>query len=63
MEDKTNRACVLVKAMSIEIRNLDIPTIATDSGDILIKVEATGICGSDVRAEAFILINDIEICY
>lgn len=60
MGDKTNRACVLVKANTIEIRNLEIPTIATDSENVLIQVQATGICGSDVGISALVLITGIE---
>lgn len=34
--------------MTVEIRDMPIPPVGDD--DVLVKVEATGICGSDVRA-------------
>lgn len=42
----TNRSCVLLKALDVEIRDIPIPPVGDD--DVLVKVEATGICGSDV---------------
>ena len=44
----TNRSCVLLRALTVEIRDVPIPPVGDD--DVLVKVEATGICGSDVRA-------------
>jgi len=46
----TNRSCVLLKALTVEIRDVPIPPVS--DGDVLVKVEATGICGSDVRARS-----------
>lgn len=43
----TNRACILLKAMTIEIRDLPMPTVHDDN--VLVRVEATGICGSDLH--------------
>lgn len=34
--------------MTVEIRDMPIPL--ADADDVLVRVEATGICGSDVRA-------------
>ena len=36
--------------MTVEIRDVPIPPVGDD--DVLVKVEATGICGSDVRARS-----------
>jgi threonine dehydrogenase-like Zn-dependent dehydrogenase len=44
----TNRSCVLLKPLTVEIRDVPIPSLGDD--DVLVKIEATGICGSDVRA-------------
>jgi len=46
----TNRSCVLLRAMTVEIRDEPVPPVSDD--DVLVKVEATGICGSDVRARS-----------
>ena len=46
----TNRSCVLLRALAVEIRDMPIPPVGDD--DVLVKVEATGICGSDVRASS-----------
>lgn len=48
-----NKACMLLKANTVEIR--DAPTAEVGKDDVLIRVEATGICGSDVwlSTEAF----------
>lgn len=35
--------------MTVEIRDMPVPLVGDD--DVLVKVEATGICGSDVRAD------------
>ena len=42
----TNRACVLLRSLTIEIRDMPVPSVGDD--DVLVKIEATGICGSDV---------------
>ena len=44
----TNRSCVLLRALTVEIRDMPIAPVGDD--DVLVKVEATGICGSDVRS-------------
>ena len=44
----TNRSCVLLKPSTVEIRDMPIPHVNDD--DVLVKVEVTGICGSDVSA-------------
>lgn len=46
----TNRSCVLLKALTVEIRDVPVPPVGDD--DVLVKIEATGICGSDVRARS-----------
>lgn len=46
MSTTTNRTCTLLKAMTVEIREKPMPLVRDD--DVLVKVEATGICGSDV---------------
>jgi len=35
-----------MKAMAVEIREISMPSVGLD--DVLVKVECTGICGSDV---------------
>ena len=47
---QTNRSCVLLRAMTVEIRDMPVSPVGDD--DVLVKVEATGICGSDVRADS-----------
>lgn len=44
----TNRSCVLLKPLTVEIRDAPVPPVGND--DVLVKIEATGICGSDVSA-------------
>ncbi|MFV0338127.1 MAG: zinc-binding dehydrogenase [Chthoniobacterales bacterium] len=46
-EQKTARAAVLVQPKEIEVREFPIPTLRT--GEILVKVEGCGICGTDVH--------------
>lgn len=47
MASTSNRACVLLKEKTVEIRDIPMPTVGAQ--DVLVKVESTGICGSDVR--------------
>ncbi|KAK0498377.1 hypothetical protein EDD18DRAFT_1351062 [Armillaria luteobubalina] len=42
-----NKACMLLKADTVEIRDAPIAEVGKD--DVLIRVEATGICGSDLH--------------
>ena len=44
----TNRACVLLRSLTVEIRDMPIPSVGDD--DVLVEIEATGICGTDVSA-------------
>jgi D-xylulose reductase len=41
-----NYACMLLKPLSVEIQDMGMPTVGND--DVLVKVESTGLCGSDV---------------
>jgi len=41
------KAISVIKAHNIEIKELSIPTISAD--DVLVKIKATGICGSDMH--------------
>ncbi|KAF9019238.1 GroES-like protein [Hymenopellis radicata] len=46
-ESSSNKACVLMKAMTIEIKDVPIPPVNKD--DVKVKLEATGICGTDMH--------------
>jgi len=46
-QTQTNYACVLTAARAVDIQNIPVPSVGPD--EVLVKVEATGICGSDVR--------------
>lgn len=43
---KVNRACLLTGPNAVEIGNVPYPQVKND--DVLVKVEVTGLCGSDV---------------
>ncbi len=45
---QTSRAAVLLGERSMEIRELPLPEVKADDG--LLRVEATGVCGSDIAA-------------
>jgi L-iditol 2-dehydrogenase len=45
--EKKNKACVLTKLKTMEFRDVPVPSPAP--GEILMKLEAVGICGSDVH--------------
>lgn len=47
-----NLACMLLQPLAVEIQDLAIPTIGDD--DVLVQVEVTGLCGSDVCPKIFI---------
>jgi D-arabinose 1-dehydrogenase-like Zn-dependent alcohol dehydrogenase len=46
MAELTNHACTLLKPQSVEIREISLPELGPE--DVLVQVECTGICGSDV---------------
>lgn len=48
MQATNNYACVLTKALTVEIQDIGLASIGRE--DVMVKVESTGICGSDVRA-------------
>ncbi|THV05383.1 GroES-like protein [Dendrothele bispora CBS 962.96] len=43
----TNYACVLTAPGTVEVQDLSVPSVGPE--DVLVKVEATGICGSDLH--------------
>lgn len=47
MVQETNYACVLLKAMTVEIQDLPVSEVGPE--EVKVKVESTGLCGSDVR--------------
>ncbi|TRM64280.1 GroES-like protein [Schizophyllum amplum] len=47
MAASTNNACLLMKAMTVEIQDIAMPQVGAD--DVLVKVESTGLCGSDLH--------------
>lgn len=61
MADTGNKACVLLKEKTVEIRDVPMPTVGPD--DVLVKVESTGICGSDVRVLLFFPGPDLALRY
>ena len=44
----TNFACVLMKPMTVEVKEVPIPFLSKD--DVKVRVESTGLCGTDVRS-------------
>lgn len=42
-----NYACMLTKALTVEIQDIGLAPVGRE--DVMVKVESTGICGSDVR--------------
>ena len=46
MEHIVNNACLIIKPKLLEIREIPYPSVGDN--DVLVKVEVTGICGSDV---------------
>lgn len=46
LQPTTNYACVLTKPLTVEIQDVTLPSVGRE--DVMIKVESTGICGSDV---------------
>ncbi|KAK7471015.1 hypothetical protein VKT23_002428 [Stygiomarasmius scandens] len=46
-QTQTNYACVLTAARAVDIQNIPVPSVGPD--EVLVKVEATGICGSDLH--------------
>lgn len=48
MESFTMKAVVLKEPKTLELRHIPMP-VMTDPGHVIIKVEACGICGSDIR--------------
>ncbi|KAF9036043.1 GroES-like protein [Hymenopellis radicata] len=43
----SNKACVLLSANTVDIREMPLSAVGKD--DVMIKVESTGICGSDLH--------------
>ncbi|KAK0448749.1 L-threonine 3-dehydrogenase [Armillaria borealis] len=42
----SNKACVLVGPKMIEFKDIPVPSVGRD--DVLVRVEASGICGTDI---------------
>ncbi|KAJ4472129.1 GroES-like protein [Lentinula aciculospora] len=42
----SNYACVLTNALSVEVKEVPLPNVGRE--DVMVKIESTGICGSDV---------------
>ncbi|KAE9404477.1 GroES-like protein [Gymnopus androsaceus JB14] len=47
LQPTTNYACVLTKPLTVEIQDVTLPSVGRE--DVMIKVESTGICGSDLH--------------
>ncbi|KAF9076576.1 GroES-like protein [Rhodocollybia butyracea] len=47
VQTTSNFACVLVKPLTIEVKEVALPAVGRE--DVMVKVEATGICGSDLH--------------